>query len=207
MNTSLRRVVILSAALSSLVAPRVALGDPGFHEGFMARAAAGVSWVGTSEEVGSNTARLGGAGFTWNVSLGWFPLRDFALHLSSWGAYSPAPSVSERALPHFSALPYNIAVAGVGATYFIPNVPIFIGGSLGVAVLTVLSAEPRAFADPGAGWASNFNFGYQFARVGDFSVGVMVQGTLHSNPVPASSGATPWLSTMHLGALVDVAYH
>lgn len=203
------------ALASSLAALLLAAGGaqavPLRHTGLMGRLSLGVGYLGSSETAPLiGDVSTSGVSLAFNLALGGYVVPNLALHASAWGGLAIGPSVSfggvSSTLGDDAGL--QASAFGVGATYFLSPIDLYLGASVGASVLSLSSTRGSVTttASTGVGFGFNLIAGRQWDLTPDVGIGLAAQFGWQTNPRDTAVGSYS-ISTLQVAGLVSLTYH
>ncbi|HEY2732617.1 MAG TPA: hypothetical protein VGI70_01465, partial [Polyangiales bacterium] len=140
------------------------------HEGFFLRLHLGPSFATVSRP----DYRWSGLGLAMGLSIGGSIVENFALHLDFQSTLMPSPN--QHAFGHNSDLNADIVFEsmGLGATYYIMPVNVYISGSVGIGVL-VFEGDDGQSKDTSAGLTLAGTVGKEWWMGSDWGLGIAGQ--------------------------------
>lgn len=149
-----------------------AFGDGRDHDGFFLRLALGVGWgrVRSTFDGGDAGPRFRGGALGFDVAVGGTLSPGFALHGELFGAVLPAPQVRSR-LPSRFDLDVLTNAFGVGVTYYIMPINLYVSAAAGLGAAT-FERDDGAQSSSYFGLAAQLMVGKEWWVDSDWGLGV-----------------------------------
>lgn len=209
-----RKLPLAIATVAALFATSEAQAQEAAHTGFMARVGIGVDYLAGSESLGSVSVSASGFGATLHLALGGYVIPNLAVHATLWGGTAINPSLSVTSGTSTTSgsstdASLTASAFGVGATYVITPIELFLSGSVGASIVRFSSTRGSvsATAETDLGFALNVAAGKQWLVTPNWGVGVMGQLAWQTNPDSSSAGTSYNFNTFQFGLLFSATYN
>lgn len=164
------------------------------HDGFLLRAALGFGYEGLTIDDPLGNTTIGGAGAFIDIAIGGVIVDNLALNADIFGGMVVSPSVSVDGMDLGDAGDTTVSVdgLGVGLTYFIMPINIYLAGSAGIGVAGITIDGTDYESD--AGFATNFMVGKEWWVGDDWGIGVAGQFMYSAIPRADIDATMPFLA-------------
>ena len=169
-----KKVLLVSLVLIVLSVESFA-GARDHNGGFFLRLSGGVGGAQTTLE--DNLMSFSGMSSSTNMAIGAGIFNNFALHATIFGFLIPEPEVEILGIPGTTNLDIMLSGVGVGVTYYIMPINIYLSPSIGIGAL---SDEAGGGTD--IGFALDLTLGKEWWVGGSWGLGVAGAFGFHSVP-------------------------
>jgi len=173
----MRKLALL--AIPFLVLPTIpnyARAKPHTHDGFLLRLSLGFGYENLSVEDGIGTSTdVGGFGAGTSIGIGGIVADNLAINADLFGAAVVSPNVEQNGVELGEADDTSVSLSGigVGATYYIMPVNVYVALSLGFAATSITIDGSKFESD--SGFAMNAMVGKEFWVGDEWGIGVAAQ--------------------------------
>jgi hypothetical protein len=158
-------------------------GERDHDGGFFLRLSGGVGGAQTTLE--DNLRSFSGMSSSTNFAIGGGLFNNFALHATIFGFFIAEPEAEMLGVPIPTNLDIMLSAVGVGVTYYIMPINIYLSPSIGVGALS-----DEAGGGTGLGFALDMTLGKEWWVGGNWGLGVAGAFGFHS--VPQSDNDLRW---------------
>lgn len=166
-----------------------AMAAPHTHDGFFLRLATGFGYENLNLENSDSRFEMdiGGFGGGLSIAAGGIVARNLAINVDFFGAVvvSPSVQVNDVELGEASDASVVLSGVGVGATYYIMPINLYVALSVGFGIASITEDNERVETDPG--FAMNLMVGKEFWVGREWGIGVALQFVHAAIPTETAS--------------------
>lgn len=187
--------LITMCSVASLCAAPLAHARPRTHDGFLLRLTLGLGYENLSLDDGvGTTVGVGGLGGGASIGIGGMVIPNLAINADIFASTVVSPNASQNGVDLGTAANTKVGLSGigVGATYYVMPVNLYLAASVGVAQswLTVQGAD---FAS-NAGLAVRAAVGKEFWVGSEWGLGVAGEFTYADVPARSDAASASFIS-------------
>lgn len=164
------------------------------HDGFLLRAALGFGYQGLAIDDPLGDTTIGGAGAFLDIAIGGVVIDNLALNADIFGGAVVSPSVSVDGMDLGDAGDTTLSIngLGLGVTYYVMPINIYLAGSAGIGVAGITVDGQDYESD--AGFATNLIVGKEWWVGNDWGIGFAGQFLYSAIPRADIDATMPFLA-------------